>query len=279
MLRSLLVHLDGSPRCAARLRLALDLAQRHDATLTAVYASMPPMSDMPYTYAASAIAPQLLQEMEVQRRQLAKDNFDAAQRRSPVPMAWVELREGLLPKAVAEQALYADLLVLGQPDPGESPARQVPGDFVESVLITSGRPALVLPYAGDLAGKAPRGSTVLVAWKASAEAARALSAATPLLRNATSVHVVSWAEEPVPSLGETLNVERYLRLHGITATMHRERQVPQEIGERLLSMAADLDAQMLVMGCYGRSRALEFILGGASRTVLRSMTLPVLMSH
>ena len=80
--------------------------------------------------------------------------------------------------------------------------------------------------------------------------------------------------------GVPLDVERYLRLHGVQARLQHYGEEPNgDLGELLLSRAADLDADLLVMGCYGHSRARELVLGGVTRTVLRSMTLPVLMSH
>ena len=71
----------------------------------------------------------------------------------------------------------------------------------------------------------------------------------------------------------------YLWRHGVEAIWHREGQEPQALGELLLSRAFDLHADLLVMGCYGHSRTREWLLGGTSRTVLRAMTLPVLMAH
>jgi nucleotide-binding universal stress UspA family protein len=74
-------------------------------------------------------------------------------------------------------------------------------------------------------------------------------------------------------------IEPFLHHHGIKATVHRGGPPTRELGELLLSLAADLQADLLVMGCYGHGRAREWALGGATRTVLRSMTLPVLMVH
>jgi nucleotide-binding universal stress UspA family protein len=85
----------------------------------------------------------------------------------------------------------------------------------------------------------------------------------------------------VPSVGDQAGaLEDYLRLHGVEAPIQRRAAVPSgEPGEGLLSLAADAGADLLVMGCYGHSRTRELVLGGATRTVLQSMTLPVLMAH
>ena len=79
--------------------------------------------------------------------------------------------------------------------------------------------------------------------------------------------------------GRSLNIERYLRVHGVSATFHRESAAGDAIGELMLSKAADVGADLLVMGCYAHSRVRELVLGGATSVVLRSMTVPVLMSH
>jgi nucleotide-binding universal stress UspA family protein len=148
-------------------------------------------------------------------------------------------------------------------------------DFNESVLLSCGKPALVIPsiYKAE-----PIGRTVLVAWKPTRESARALSAALPFLQRAQQVHLALWSE---PEGDETPgpDVEASLRRHGVTAIVHRDVARNRDVGELLLSRAADLGADLLVMGCYGRSRAREWALGGASRSVLQTMTVPVLMAH
>ena len=88
---------------------------------------------------------------------------------------------------------------------------------------------------------------------------------------------MSWSREAERSF--PLNLDGYLRLHGVAAQWHHRGEEPAELGELLLSQAFDLGADLLVMGCYGHGRAREWMLGGVSRTVLRSMTLPVLMAH
>jgi nucleotide-binding universal stress UspA family protein len=177
--------------------------------------------------------------------------------------------------AFSRQALYADMLVLGQHDPS-APSPGVPGDFPETVIAASGKPAIILPYTG-----APPavGETVVVAWKPTREAARAVSAAVPILQRARRVHVLSWTDEEESVGGARLNLDGYLKLRGVEPIWHLESAEPDAVGEMLLSRAFDLEADLMVMGCYGHSRTREWVLGGTSRTVLKSMTLPVLMAH
>ena len=100
-----------------------------------------------------------------------------------------------------------------------------------------------------------------------------------MLERARRVHVLSSSDADDAVSGQRLALDSYLKLHGVEATWHRETGEPELLGELLLSRAFDLEADLLVMGCYGHSRAREWVLGGTSRTVLRSMTLPLLMAH
>jgi nucleotide-binding universal stress UspA family protein len=134
-----------------------------------------------------------------------------------------------------------------------------------------------MPYVG--AGPTV-GQTALIAWKPTAESARAVTAALPLLQRAQKVYVAVWDEATQPDAPPpAVAIEPYLRSHGIAPIVHRGGRPHHDLGDLLLSLAADLQADLLVMGCYGRSRAREWLLGGVTRSVLQSMTLPVLMSH
>jgi len=272
-MKSILVHLDGSPRSAVRLRLAMALAHAQAAHLTALFASTPPLLGMPYSFAGGAETMQILQDLCVERHAKARSAFEAAA--AGTQAEWAELGTLPLLPGFAGQALFADLMVFGQHDPDDAEG-DTPADFVSSMMLTTGRPAIVVPHSGTFE---TAGTRALVAWKPSAESARALSASLPLLRLATEVTVIEWAHEPDPAEKQALHIERYLELHGVKARFERHQDEPSDIGELLLSEAADLGADLLVMGCYAHHRAREMVLGGVTRTILESMTLPVLMSH
>jgi nucleotide-binding universal stress UspA family protein len=108
----------------------------------------------------------------------------------------------------------------------------------------------------------------------------AVVAALPILRQAKKVHVLCWDEEESPSVhGAPLDLVGYLRQHGVEVDWRHGGPAPEKLGDELLSRTFDLGADLLVMGCYGHSRAREWVLGGTSRSILASMTLPVLMAH
>jgi nucleotide-binding universal stress UspA family protein len=276
-LRSILLHIDASPRSVQRLTLAHALAARYGAHVTALYASTPTALSLPFVMGQGAAEMlSMLQQLDIDYRDNIKALFDRAESDTTTPFAWDELREAPLIPGFARRALCADLLVLGQHDASDPLTVGVPSDFVASVLIASGRPALVIPYV-DL-GTA-FGEEVLIAWKPTRECAHAVSAAIPFLQRAQRIHLAV-AADAGPITDQARALEDYLRLHGVKAPIQPRAAVPSGApGEGLLSLAADVGTDLLVMGCYGHSRTRELVLGGATRTVLQSMTLPVLMAH
>ena len=272
-LRCVLLQLDAMPGSAARLEFARRVALRHDAALCAMFVGS--WFEASTQWPASGSDAALLQQMERGDIDRTASLFDDALAKGVHPVHW--LSSGADPvRAFCQQALYADLLVFGQHDSSAGSLGDLPLNFVESVMMTSGKPALILPLAGDF-GTAER--DVLIGWNATPEAARAVTAALPWLRIARRVHVLEAVGEVVPQQAGDLDIVHYLHLHGIESTLHRDHAAPSDAGEVLLSFASAVGADLLVMGCYGHHRARELVLGGASRTVLRSMTLPVLMAH
>jgi nucleotide-binding universal stress UspA family protein len=276
-LRSILLHIDASPRSAVRLQLARELGLQHEAAVTALYAVTPSFLESSFTQAeGSAELLRILEQMDADRRAAAKARVDREQGVGAPAMTWADLGNEPVIEAFAAQAFFSDLMVLGQHDPNDPLSAGVPADFVESVLMTSGKPALIVPYAGAFADA---GREALIAWKPTREAARAVAAALPLLQRAHHVHVVGWTTDTAKRPQGRLDLAAYLRSHGVEAQFAHHSLAPVEAGAGLLSLAADIGADLLVMGCYGHTRARELLLGGASRTILRSMTLPVLMAH
>jgi len=165
------------------------------------------------------------------------------------------------------------MTIIGQEHDGAS------GDesgYIVSALFDSGRPVFVVPYIHEGPAKLDH---AVVAWDGGLVAARALAGATPLLTRARRVEVVTIAprDEPVEEL-PGFNITRHLARHGVNAQL-RQLAPADDVGAALLSHAAQTGADYLVMGAYGHSRLREFVLGGATRSVLASMTVPVLMAH
>jgi len=270
--KSLLVHLDGSARAEVRLTLAHQFAASSGARLSALFAVVPRY--LPLLPLAGGVPSMPMGgQVDLDHRMHAMSVFERARAASDQACQWLELNGEPVIETFSHRALTADLLFLGQRDPGDPEAFDVPAEFVASVLIGSGRPAFVVPYAGA-ASVAPK--SVLLAWTPTRECASAVTAALPFLKGASEVHLVAEAGEDSPAPAD---VRQYLGLHGISRVHEHARLSGRNAGDALLSRAADCGAEMIVMGCYGHSRARELVLGGATRTVLDSMTMPVLMAH
>ena len=272
-LRSILLQLDATPTSAARLEFTRNIALRHKATLCAMFIDSPREEPTPRSSSEEPAA--MLQQMDRDDIDDTASLFDDTLSEHARPVRW--LSSGAEPvDAFCRQALYADLLVLGQQHLSTSSSGTVPANFVEAVVMASGKPALILPLTGNY-GTPDR--DVLIGWNATPQAARAVTAALPWLRIARRVHVLEFVGKAGPHHAGDLDIVQYLRLHGIESTLHRDHAAPTDAGEVLLSFASAVGANLLVMGCYGHHRIRELVLGGASRTVLGAMTLPVLMAH
>jgi nucleotide-binding universal stress UspA family protein len=273
--KDILVHLDDTPQAAHRLDLALELAARHQAHLTALI--IRGQTDLPV-----AMAGEFGAELGAM---LAKADEEAAARvkavvesRKPAAGVTLECRDvtGPMGRVAALHARYADLAIVGQTDPGR---RDIAHLSAGELVMAVGRPVLVVPHAGQVAALPQR---VLVAWNGSREATRAIHDALPLLVAASHVQVI--AINPHHGFGghgdlPGADLCRHLSRHGVTAVAEQVSTDELQVGAMLLSRAADEDADLLVMGAYGHSRLAEMVLGGATRHLLDHMTLPVLFSH
>jgi len=270
-LRNLLVHIDGSEHSLERLNFAQAIANPCAARITALYAVTPWLLLYPSPLESLSPACAVLSEEDADKRSRAKAAFHAAAQ----GMDNVDWAEGELnsPYDFGTTALYSDLMVLGQKIPSD---RSVPDDFIPSVIMDSGKPAVIVP-TGVSHLQVPMKS-VLIAWNSSRESARALCAAWPLLAESTEVHVAILGDPTGTGLGDRIKLESQFRSHDLNPRFHLS-SAPQDPGTSLLSLATEVGADLLVMGCYGHSRAREWVLGGATRTVLKAMTLPVLMAH
>jgi nucleotide-binding universal stress UspA family protein len=167
-----------------------------------------------------------------------------------------------------------DLAVVGQTDPERLASDDL---FIEAALFESGRPVVVAPYIQKQGIKLDR---VLVCWDASRTAARAVADAMPFLTRAKAVEIVMVSgkggdKSEIPGV----DFGQHLARHGLAIELKRLVAEDVDVANTVLSYAADCAADFIVMGGYGHSRLREFVLGGATRGILESMTVPVLMAH
>lgn len=275
--RSILVHLDDGPRCNVRIDLAAQIAETQGGHVIGLAPTG--WVDMPASVGHAVGGSndiQLSFEHLMQRAQRLSAAFTGHLSGRAGLSFESRVHEGDPTIATIRMARCCDLAVIGQTD--DDAAASVPYDFPQQVVLGSGVPVLVVPYTGRIDAV---GRRVLVAWDGSREAARALNAALPLLVQGAKVQAIVFDRAAGAEGVQGWQIEQlrqWFARHGIDATVARE---PTEIGigDAVLSRCADLSADLLVMGAYGHSRLAEFVLGGATRTVLRQMTLPVLMAH
>jgi nucleotide-binding universal stress UspA family protein len=276
--KSILVHLDTGARAHTRFEIALELAHRFGARLTAVFSTYIPEPHAFLVMAGTAEYYTAHQRQRHERGAAMERLFHAELARANVEGEW-HAPMGYANDVVPPFARLADLVVLGQPD-ADDPESFVADQFVEHVVLSAGRPALLVPSAGSFDRP---GQRVLIAWDGSREATRALHDALPFLTQADKVTLLTVdatrGEPPgyrIPGADIALTIAR----HGVQVDV---REIADDsatpVGDVLLSAAAGLQCDLLVMGAYAHSRLHEVILGGATRTILASMTLPVLLSH
>ena len=276
--KTVVVHVNSSGETERRVRLASQIVRMSKGRL--VGAAMSGISRFLYADHATAMGVSLAAQCIDEAREHARDNlrrFESQCQMLDLQSFESRLLDDQAADGLVLQSRYSDLVVLGQVNP-DDPVSPLEEETPEYVAMNSARPVLVVPYAGHFEAPFKR---VLVAWDGSMEATRASTAALPLLEQAGQVTlaVFNAGREPDTHGSEPgADMALYLARHGIKVEVSSQ-VTAIDIGSALLSFAADTDADLLVMGCYGHSRFREIMLGGASRTVLQSMTLPVLMAH
>jgi nucleotide-binding universal stress UspA family protein len=274
--RDVLVVIDNAATAGHLLAPASVLARRFDARLTGFFPTGLPAAA---SFGDLASGAQLVEAfMTAQREEAVK--AEAAYRQElgklRVTGDWM-MREADFGESVTALGRLFDLVVVAQANPDlPTPApRMLPEDLVQAL----GRPVLVIPYAGEFA---EFDQHVLVAWNGSRESARALHDAMFLIERADAVTVIE-VDPPGNALGladiGVADVVAALKRRGVEAMAAPTASGGTPVADVILSRAADLDADLVVMGAYGHSRLRELVLGGVSRGIFQEMTVPVLMSH
>lgn len=275
MLKDIVVHIDNLAQNSVRVALACAMARDHGAHLAGVVVIHRP--EVP-GYARSQIGEKVLAAIA----EAARVDAETAGRefREQCDKAGVaaesRIDKGELVETLAMHARYADMIVIGQNIGDDTSETSIADRFI----LNAARPVLVVPSTGKFSKV---GETVMVAWDAGRPATRAVNDALPLLQKAKKVHVV--AADPLQGRhhhGQMpgADIGLHLARHGVKAevsTLSLGDDI--DVGNALLSRAADFGADMIVMGAYGHARLRELVLGGVTRLMLREMTVPVLMSH
>jgi nucleotide-binding universal stress UspA family protein len=273
--KDIIAHLDGTPEDEIRLAHAEALAGVFNAHLTGVYTNrLPDIAD--YSSPVSVMAyveleNQLRADGEITRNRLAQrfQQLGVSNELRKIEAMPTEMR-----RAVATEARWADLFVASHP-------RGAAGKWssaIEEVLFEGGHGVLLIPE-----GVRPREAirTIVVGWINAREAARAVAEALPLLRLATSTHVVCVYEGAASTGGaiELSDIAAHLDRHGVTTNVRAISTAPHDAAAAILAEARRVSADLIVTGAYGHSRLREWIFGGATRELIAQSDIPLLMAR
>ncbi|MBC2769330.1 universal stress protein [Pusillimonas minor] len=276
MLGRIAIDLTKDNNQVRRLETTLRLAKTHNAEVVGVYPSPEP-SD--YLRDGSLIPREVSQMMTAhlaQERDEMKALFEDQAAAAGVKAIWRNPK-GLSEDVLALHARYCDLVVMSQTVKQTSSVRP---SIAEAVITSAGRPVLMVPYIGE---QHPVGSRILVCWDHGRRAARAFADAAPILANAKEIVIVSIDERSNRLVSQDVH-EEDIEAYCVSKGYVKPRRVRLDsadagIGNTILNAASDHGSDLIVMGAYNRSRAREWMLGGTSKTLLDSMTVPILFSH
>lgn len=270
----LLVHVEPGPVSERRLRYALSMAQSRDMKLIGLAVRLS-MSATVSTTLGDPMAMAALCEASGECCLTARELFDSVTHGSGIELEWREASGAPVP-VIAAEAGRADLAIIGRNDriDNESGVYQIaPAD----VIMASGTPVMVVSADAPVSFKARR---ILLAWKSTPQAVRAAHDALPLLKSAETVvltEIISDTEEGKYEISAE-SMAAYLASHGIDVSIRRLLYTG-DAGYQLIQAAVDDECDLIVAGAYGHSRLREWVLGGVTRSLLETATIPCILSH
>jgi nucleotide-binding universal stress UspA family protein len=277
MIKDILVNIPAGTSRDLTTPFAVSVAAAFNAHLTGISFRYEPI--LPGMVDMFGVPPGIMESQREENRKLAQAavaRFNEAARLSAIlgEARVVDAPVNASPGMLASLARRFDLSVMAQPEPEDPTLGRL---LVEAALFESGRPMLIVFYIQAAGLKLDH---VLVCWDGSRSAARAVGDAVPFLVQAKAVEIVMVSGEPAKS--DELpgaDIARHLARHRAKVEIKRISSAQIDVANTILSHAADASADLLVMGGYGHSRMREFLLGGVTREILASMTVPTFMSH
>lgn len=279
MLGRIAVHLGADKDCERRIEVAIKLAKEQNAEIVGVY---PFDVTIQQGYAGTAMPSEITQmireRLQVDRTSI-KEKFTKAMEEAGIKAHW-RAPKGPIEEVLALHARYARLLIMSKAEDALSTASPIAANLPETVIMSAGRPVLMVPAVGNIVTV---GERVLFCWDKKREAARAFADAAPFLSKAKELVVLSIDEDTEYLRNQDIHETDFADL--CTSLGYPAPKVLLRsskgvgVGNVILNTATDYGSDLVVMGAYGHSRMRQWIMGGASKTILSSMTVPVLMSH
>lgn len=273
--KTILVHLADDEECERRLKVALKLAQIHNAHVTALFITKP--LAMPAAVAGRAASSVFLESAyeasRARARRLSTEFKDMADRAN-VDHTWI-VEDGEHLGHLRYHAHVSDLVVVSQINQALNFEDHFRVRLAEELVMDIGAPVLIVPRNFEAALDPKH---VLVCWKMTYESVRAVRGSLAFLKRAELVTVLSIDESEESMLSAT-EVVSYLQRHGVTADAELVPSSDRSVADTLIEQAEQRRAQMMVMGAYGHSRMRELLFGGVTREMFQKMRLPVIMAH
>ncbi len=285
-IRTILVCVGSTDVSRVLLKSAFHIARNIGAHLQVLHVISDPRETIPLLGEGMSVAmiddmTRLAEDECNKRAQLARAHYDACQAEFSAPVTDNPLAEGFSvswteaggreDEVLAQYGRLADLIIVSRPSDEAEVGHTL---MLNAALFESGRPALVVPPEGV----EHVGRNVVVSWNGSAQSSRAVSSALPVLRNAESVTIFT-IESPQTSGHSSTGMAEYMAYHGIKCSLKTLTGSGTSVGEALLKEADDIGADLIVMGAYTHSRMRQLILGGVTRCVLETSTVPLFMAH
>lgn len=270
----ILVHVEPGKVSENRLRYALSMAQAREQKLIGLTVRLSPAAALSAAISdAQAVA--ALCEASGECCVTAQEQFASVTKGSGIAVEWCEAT-GIAAEVVAAEAARADIVVLGRND-YDDPEGGVYSLAAADVILACGTPVLTVSAQAPLSFRARR---ILLAWKSTPQAARAVRDALPFLQRAEAVQLTEIVAHTNSEKYEipAQSVADYLQSHGVTVSVSRVA-ADGDPADQLMQAAADAECDLIVAGAYGHSRFHEWALGGVTRALLTAPTLPCIFSH
>ncbi len=272
------IHLSNDASCIRRIETGLQLAKNRDAAVVGVY----PTDGIASYYYHEQVLPQeartSLKHNQDKDKETTRQLFLDKAQEAGVAAQW-RAPDGDADQALAQHARYSDLIIMSK-TPREEARRSLAPNLPESVVMAAGRPVLLLPNAGPINSI---GERILYCWDQRREAARAFTDAAPMLKSCQELVVLEVDRDQAQFNSRDLHDDDFTN-YCISLGYPTPRHIVQHsdglgVGHIILNTASDYSSDLIVMGAYGHSRMRQWVMGGASRTLLESMTVPVLMAQ
>lgn len=275
-IRKSIVYVDHHPHCAARIRMAIHLAKSFAAELYGLYVNDWAQRVMMITPEIVPTLTETQHSLWQQQETHARESFERISNEEEFKTHWISC-EGDLITTLCHHTYTADLIILNRADDVKSHAHQQ-ADITHGVILGAACPVMILPPEPSF----PLGKHIMIAWDMSREAALAVKAAIPFLSSAQTIEILTLTPHTLPFAEEQNHHQlllAFLQQHGIHAESRIHDRQKLSVAEALLFHATAREIDMIVMGAYGHSRLREIILGGSSKDMLKTTSLPLLVYH